>query len=150
MSASARLALSLSMATLVTRDNPLVCTPLAETRAKAELAQKQSMVELGFARRLYVPPPRPATRIAAEDANWQEMGLANAVRITEPAAARVISLPLTNERGLSKPKRLTFPPLGDAVQRVLQPGASPGRVFKPAITPQPSSEGRALAKWLRR
>lgn len=149
MSASARLAVSLSMATLVTRDSPLVCTPLEMTKAKADLAQKQSLVELGLAKGLYVPAACPATSIAEEDVNWQEMGLATAVRIAEPCPiGRKLSLPLRS-RGVSKPKQLKLPAMGEAVQRVLRPGTSPSRVIKRGSA-QPTSEGRALAKWLRR
>ena len=68
MSASARLAVSLSMATFVTRDSSIVCTPLQATIAKADLAQKQSMIQLGLATRLHVKEACPATQIAAEDA----------------------------------------------------------------------------------
>ena len=64
MSASARLAVSLSMATLVTRENALFCTPLEKTHAKAEMDQKQSLVELGLAKGLYVKPACPATNTA--------------------------------------------------------------------------------------
>ena len=149
MSASARLAVSLSMATFVTRDSSLVCTPLQATIAKADLAQKQSMIQLGLATRLHVKEACPATQIAAEDADWHEMGLATAVRIAEPCPiGRRLSLPL-RRRGNGVTKKLTFPPLGEAVQRVLQPGVASGRDLKPGPS-QPSSEGRALAKWLRR
>ena len=147
MSASARLAVSLSMATLVTRDNPLICTPLEMTHAKADLEEKQSLVQLGLAKGLFVKEACPATSIAEDDVNWHEMGLVTAVRIAEPCPiGRRLSLPLRN-RGVSKPKQLKLPSMGDAVSRVLKPGTSPSRTLKRG-TAQPTSEGQALSKWL--
>lgn len=144
MSASARLAVSLSMATLVTRENPLVCTPLEMTHAKADLEEKQALVQLGLAKGLMVKPACPATSIPEDAVNWHEMGLVTAVRIDEPCPiGRRLALPFRN-RGVSKPKQLKLPSMGDAVNRVLKPGS---RTLKRG-TAQPSSEGQALSKWL--
>ena len=150
MSASARLAVSLSMATLVTRENALFCTPLEKTHAKAEMDQKQSLVELGLAKGLYVKPACPATSISGFEVNWHEMGLVNAVRTTAPCpVGRRLSLPLRT-RAVSKPKQLKLPAMGDAVNRVLQKPAKPPSRTPKRGTAQPTSEGRALSKWLGR
>ena len=152
MSASARLAVSLSMATLVTRENALFCTPLEKTHAKVEMDEKQSLVELGLAKNVYVKPPCPATSITGFEVNWHEMGLVSAVRTTAPCPiGRRLSLPLRKGgRAMSKPKQLKLPAMGDAVNRVLQkPAKSPSRTLKRG-TAQPTSEGRALSKWLGR
>ena len=140
-SPAARLAVSLSMATFVFREGHDLpfgpAEPLAETHAKAEVAAKQALVELGLAHKLFVPPQRPEHHIAAHVVAWEEMGLASAVRLP-PAnhAGRTYALPLGR-----KVKQLTLPPLGEAVNRILQPG-------RPPAVPQPSAEGRALASWL--
>ena len=150
MSASARLAVSLSMATLVTRENALFCTPLEKTHAKAEMDQKQSLVELGLAKGLYVKPACPATSISGFEVNWHEMGLVNAVRTTAPCpVGRRLSLPVRN-RAVSKPKQLKLPAMGDAVNRVMQKPAKPPSRTQKRGTAQPTSEGRALSKWLGR
>ena len=142
--ASTRLALSLSMATIVTRESSLRAVPLAETAAKLELAEKEALVELGLAQQLFVPAKRRAAPIATHDVAWNEMGLASTVRLpTSPKPqGRRIALPPGSSR--RRVKQLILPAMGDSVRRVLQPRPT----TRPAA--QPSPEGQALAKWLER
>ena len=98
--ASTRLALSLSMATIVTRESSLRAVPLAETAAKLELAEKEAIVELGLAQQLFVPAKRRPAPIATHDVAWNEMGLASTVRLpTSPKPqGRRIALPPGSSR----------------------------------------------------
>ena len=144
MSASARLAVSLSMATLVTRENALFCTPLEKTHAKAEWTRSSLSSKLGLAKGLYVKPACPATSISGFEVNWHEMGLGQRRAHHCPLSSRSPPLAPLRNRAVSKPKQLKLPAMGDAVNRVLQkPAKPPSRT--PNEAPPSHFRGRALS-----
>ena len=136
---AARLALTLSLASSATKGTS---SPLARAHAAAALEDKKSMIELGMATELFIPPVNARhivePRGLSIDVAWEEMGLARALRVPAPKPRR-LSQPLL----ASRPKQLTFPALGDSVERVLRPHPPPA-----AESPEPSVNGRRLARWL--